>query len=227
MREDRHRVLDRCMWYALNGPHAKFSEKHGNACVYRENYARFAALANDEPGSFTDLAAITKSGQTLILMEEAPENLHDWVHQGYRPGYQMILEEPIQPPKIEYIQLARSDVSEMLELVEITQPGPFYVDTIELGDYYGVREDGRLIAMAGERMRLEGYTEISAVCTHPTCRGRGLGSALSSIVAEGIQDRGEIPFLLVAEDNHVAIRLYERLGFYVRMHGVLTALQRK
>ena len=112
----------------------------------------------------------------------------------------------------------------MLELLEITQPGPFFIDTIELGNYYGVREDGRLIAMAGERMKLEGYTEISAVCTHPSCRRRGLGGALSSIVAKGIQDRGELPFLLVAENNHGAIRLYERLGCKIRMHGFLTVL---
>jgi predicted GNAT family acetyltransferase len=119
----------------------------------------------------------------------------------------------IRPPQIQPVTDA--DVGEMLALVELARPGPFLARTIELGDYAGVFDGERLVAMAGERMRLPGFTEISAVCTHPDARGRGLGTALTHYVARAILDRGETPILHVRRDNHDAIRVYQRLGFTV------------
>jgi predicted GNAT family acetyltransferase len=117
-----------------------------------------------------------------------------------------------------------SNVAEMLALVALTKPGPFEARTIELGRYLGVFADGRLVAMAGERFHLDGHTEVSAVCTHPDAQGRGLGAALTHAVAAGILERGERAFLHVAEDNHTARRVYERLGFTTRaMVDVLVA----
>jgi predicted GNAT family acetyltransferase len=114
------------------------------------------------------------------------------------------------------VALTAAHVPQMLALVELTQPGPFRPRTIELGDYYGVFADGRLIAMAGERLQTPDFTEISAVCTHPAARGRGLAGSLTRHVARGILDRGQRPILHVAEHNHNAKRVYERLGFVVR-----------
>jgi predicted GNAT family acetyltransferase len=106
----------------------------------------------------------------------------------------------------------------MLALTQLARPGPFLARTIQMGDYAGVYDGERLVAMAGERMRLPGHTEISAVCTHPDARGRGLATALTRHVARAILDRGETPILHVRRDNHDAIRVYERLGFTLRRH---------
>jgi len=109
-----------------------------------------------------------------------------------------------------------SQVDEMLALVEVTKPGPFFRRTPELGSYLGIREKGQLVAMAGERLRPLGHTEISAVCTHPEYRGRGYASSLVSTLIQKITKRGEIPFLHVRTENVGAIRVYEKLGFKTR-----------
>ena len=110
--------------------------------------------------------------------------------------------------------------------VTLTRPGPFRRRSNILGDFWGVRENGRLIAMAGERFKLDGYTEVSAVCTHPVARGRGLGAALSCHVAASILDRGERPILHAFASNENAIRLYARHGFVHRSSVKITILKR-
>jgi predicted GNAT family acetyltransferase len=117
----------------------------------------------------------------------------------------------VQDP--EAVELTETDVPEILDLVERAKPGPFRKRTIALGRYLGIREGDRLIAMAGERFRAPGWTEVSAVCTDPDHQGRGLGARLTLAVAAGILSRGELPFLHAAADNDRALRLYERLGF--------------
>jgi predicted GNAT family acetyltransferase len=104
----------------------------------------------------------------------------------------------------------------MLELVAATQPGPFGTRTVEFGGYVGVRREGRLIAMAGERLRLHGHTEISAVCTDARFRGHGLAGLLVRVVVHRVRERGENAFLHAASDNESAIRLYDALGFETR-----------
>ena len=110
----------------------------------------------------------------------------------------------------------------MLALAEVTKPGPFLPRTHELGAFYGVRIGGRLIAMAGERLKLPGYTEITAVCTHEDFRGMGLAAALIARVADGIQARGETPFLHVFSHNASAIAVYRRLGMTFRRAFAVT-----
>ena len=114
------------------------------------------------------------------------------------------------------VDLNISHVDEMLALVELTKPGPFFRRTPELGTYLGIREAGQLVAMAGERLRPLGHTEISAVCTHPEYRGRGYASSLVSALVQKIIGRGETPFLHVRTENAEAIRVYEKLGFKTR-----------
>jgi predicted GNAT family acetyltransferase len=125
----------------------------------------------------------------------------------------------------EMVVLTETDVPEILDLVERTKPGPFAKRTIEMGHYLGIRRDGRLIAMAGERLRLPGWTEISAVCTDPDFRGQGLAARLTMAVAAGILGRGELPFLHAAATNTDAIRLYEGLGFQVDHHVVFAGFR--
>ena len=126
----------------------------------------------------------------------------------------------------EAIPLGAGDVPEMLELVAATEPGPFLPRTIELGDYLGLRRDGALVAMAGERFHLDGWTEISAVCTRPDHRGQGFASRLMGALIAGIKRRSERAFLHVMSTNTTAIRLYEDLGFRVRQHAPLTVVTR-
>ena len=119
-------------------------------------------------------------------------------------------------PNPESARLTAADVPEILDLIARTRPGPFRPRTIELGSYPGIRQDRALVAMAGERMRPPGWTEISAVCTDPAYRGRGPATSLVRAVAAGIRARGETPFLHTAASNAPAIRLYESIGFRLR-----------
>jgi ribosomal protein S18 acetylase RimI-like enzyme len=122
------------------------------------------------------------------------------------------------------ISLGAADVPEMLELVAETEPGPFLNRTVELGDYLGIRCDGALVAMAGERLRFDGWTEISGVCTVPTHRGHGLASGLVGALIAGIQLRSQRSFLHVLSTNIGAIRLYDELGFRARRSATITVM---
>jgi predicted GNAT family acetyltransferase len=124
------------------------------------------------------------------------------------------------------VELGAKDIPDMLALVEATHPGPFGARTIELGQYIGVRRQGMLVAMAGERMRLDGFTEISAGCVHPSCRGQGLAAELISALARSIASRAETSFLHVFNSNRPAIDLYLKLGFVLRRHLHLAILAR-
>ena len=127
----------------------------------------------------------------------------------------------------EAISLGCADVPEVLELVAQTQPGPFLERTIELGDYVGIRREGALVAMAGERFRLDDWTEISAVCTRPDYQGQGLASGLIAALVANIERRSQRSFLHVLATNTAAIRLYEQLGFRVRQTVKLTVVTRE
>lgn len=121
--------------------------------------------------------------------------------------------------------LGLGDVPEMLELVALTKPGPLLDRTVELGTYLGIRHEGRLVAMAGERMRPAGWSEISAVCTHPDHRGRGLAGRLIRAVAAAVRERGELPFLHAAAANTGAVQLYESMGFALRRSPLFLGLR--
>jgi ribosomal protein S18 acetylase RimI-like enzyme len=131
-------------------------------------------------------------------------------------GVQMVATSLRAEPDPEALRLGPQDVPEMLDLVSRAQPGPFLPRTVEMGAYYGIRRDGKLVAMAGERLRPPGWTEISAVCTDADHRGQGLATRLVRHVAAGIRDRGDTPFLHAAAVNTGAIRLYESIGFTLR-----------
>jgi ribosomal protein S18 acetylase RimI-like enzyme len=132
------------------------------------------------------------------------------------PGLQMVATTTIGEPDPAFIRLTNEDVTDMLALVGRTRPGPFFTRTVDLGTYLGLREDGVLVAMAGERIHLEGYTEISAVCTDEAARKRGLATRLVRAIAAGIEARGETAILHVASENVGAIRVYEAVGFKTR-----------
>jgi ribosomal protein S18 acetylase RimI-like enzyme len=206
-------VLENPVWAALSGPHACFAEAAGDAARYSTDVAPFGAVADpDDPAGWRDLAGLT---DRALLTGPVLTPKAGWEQVGAMAGVQMAGHGMTGVRDPEAVVLTGTDVPEILELVERAQPGPFAKRTVELGRYLGIRLDGRLIAMAGERLRLPGWTEVSAVCTDPDFRGQGLAARLTLAVAAGILERGDLPFLHAAADNTGAIRLYERLGFQV------------
>jgi ribosomal protein S18 acetylase RimI-like enzyme len=209
-------VLDNAAWAALTGPHRHLAEIVGSAARYQSAVSPFVAIADpDDPRAWTDLAALVGPGNSFALagMPTLPEG---WATGQSGQGVQLVATSLRGRVDQEAIRLGPADVPEMLDLVDRTKPGPFLPRTIELGAYYGIRRDGKLIALAGERLRPPGWTEISAVCTDEEHRGQGLATRLVRHVAAGIQDRGDTPFLHAAAMNTGAIALYESIGFTLR-----------
>ncbi|MFC9842519.1 GNAT family N-acetyltransferase [Streptomyces sp. NPDC060223] len=209
-------ILDNASWAALTGPHASFAERLGRAARYPRDVSPFTGLADPaDPRAWSDLAALVGPGTEVPVsgVEAVPDGW-DIVRRG--EGVQLVDTALRTESAPEAVLLGLDDVPEILELIALTEPGPFLPRTVELGTYLGVRHCGRLIAMAGERLRPPGWTEISAVCTHPEHRGQGLATRLVRAVAAGIRERGDIPFLHASATNTGAIRLYESIGFTLR-----------
>jgi ribosomal protein S18 acetylase RimI-like enzyme len=211
-------VLDNPVWSALTGPQTMFAEVKGRARRYPADVSLFAALpdrVDDEV--WRDLLDLSGLATELLLAGYDGPVPDGWAEPFRIDGYQLVAGDALSgTPDPEAVELGADDVPAMLELVERTHPGPFGPGTYRLGSYLGIKRAGRLVAMTGERMRLAGYTEISAVCTDPEHRGQGLALRLIRAVAAGIRARGEVPFLHVAAGNTAAIRLYQSLGFAQR-----------
>jgi ribosomal protein S18 acetylase RimI-like enzyme len=208
-------VLDNPIWHALAGPQATVAEGDDHARRYDPAFAPFAAVPDDPtPADWAALRTLVGTDGFALLARTSLAVPDDWECVFEMPGTQMVWEgDGLEPPELEPLRLTAADIPEILDLVERTKPGPFAARTIELGTYVGVRVDGALVAMAGERMHLPGFVEISAVCTDPAFRGRGLADALIRHLVIGITGRGETPCLHAVADNASAIRVYERLGF--------------
>ncbi|MFC8427098.1 GNAT family N-acetyltransferase [Streptomyces sp. NPDC057253] len=209
-------VLDNAVWAALTGPHAHLAERVGRAARYPHDVYAFAALADaGDPAAWADLHTLVGPATTVRIkpVEQVPDG---WEIVGGGVGVQLVGTALRAEPAAEAVRLGHADVPEILDLVARTRPGPFLKRTVDLGTYLGIRDRGRLIALAGERLRPPGWTEISAVCTDPAYRGRGLATRLVRAVAAGIRERGDTPFLHAAADNTNAIRLYESIGFTLR-----------
>lgn len=217
--------LDNMVWEALGGPQFRLGATDGLVRHFDPTIAMFAAVADPWSADFATLPAGHSFG--FVTTARVPFPAHVEVLRE-ADITQMVAEQPrLAAPRDDLVALTDSHVPEMMALTELTRPGPFAVRTNKMGKYWGVVEDGRLVAMAGERLRLPGFGEVSAVCTHPDHRGRGHARALISKVAEGIVARGETPFLQAYPDNVAAIALYESLGFAVRCPLVFTVVRRR
>ena len=217
-------ILDNPAWAALTGPQAGLAERHGRSARYPTDVSPFAALADPaDPAAWRDLAELAGTGAEPLLAAPGLTGQPGWTHAGGASGVQLVGTGVRGAADPEALVLTAADVPEILDLVARTRPGPFGKRTAELGTYLGIRRAGALVALAGERMRLDGYTEISAVCTDPAYRGAGLAARLIGAVVAVIRERGDIPFLHAADDNTGAIRLYEHLGFTIRTPIVFAA----
>jgi ribosomal protein S18 acetylase RimI-like enzyme len=209
--------LDNPVRASLLGAHASFAERRGDVLRYPAEMSPFMAVPdNPGPDDWADAAALAGPGGLVFAPANYTPFPDDWETLGRGEGVQMVAEglEPAEDP--EAVILGPADVPDMLDLAVRTKPGPFGTRTIEFGTYLGVRREGKLVAMAGERLHPPGYTEISAVCTDDAWRGHGFASRLSRAVAAIIMARGETPFLHAVATNSSAIRLYETLGFRLR-----------
>jgi ribosomal protein S18 acetylase RimI-like enzyme len=220
--------LDHAIWRALTSRNRNVAEGDHLALRYLAPIAPFAATIDVTNASFQSLLALLPEGDQIALFtleEITPPSSFVVIERGNVD--QMVLDRPpAQAGSVPVVRLEARDVPDMLALVEATHPGPFGPRTIEIGEYIGVRRQGMLVAMAGERMRLDGFTEISAVCVHPSARGQGLAAELISTLARSIASRGETSFLHVFNSNRAAIELYLKLGFVLRQRLHLALLAR-
>lgn len=210
-------VLDNPVWHALAGLHRHHAIGRGAARHYPRDIAPFSAILEPTEQAYADLAADLPLGTEARLFRREEEPLPPgWEEVGRFPMLQMVATRIPDREDGVVSTLLSADGVAMRDLVAEAQPGPFGERTPLLGRYLGVRDGSRLVAMAGERLRLPAHVELSAICVHPEARGRGYAAALVRRLMRLAFDNGEVPFLHVRPDNKPAIDLYRHLGFEVR-----------
>jgi predicted GNAT family acetyltransferase len=222
--------LDRPAWAALTGRQADLAQGGPSAKRFAPDIAPFAGAVDASAESMIALAALPSPDETLWVVEAEPPPTPPGMMVATRAPCEQMVAESItpadRPAPVEVVDLADADAAEMLALATLTRPGPFSARTHLLGPFIGIRHGGRLVAMAGERMKPGPFTEVSGVCTHPQHRGAGYGGLLTQPVSQRILARAETPFLHVYATNVDAVRLYERLGFKIRRTVILTIFAR-
>ncbi|MFZ1006441.1 MAG: GNAT family N-acetyltransferase [Candidatus Sulfotelmatobacter sp.] len=223
-------VLDNVIWKALTTRQAKFAESCDEARRFIPEVTILGGLRESTPEGYESLSELLGAGETVgLFLDEPFQPIRGFSFVARAPLLEMVAENGIAlqaAPKLEFTELTSADSPEMVELAALTKPGPFGSRTHELGTYLGIRCDGKLAAMAGERLKVPGYTEVSAVCAHPEHTGRGYAKMLMIELMRRIASRGEISFLHVREDNVHAVELYRRLGFSVRVRGHYAVLRK-
>jgi predicted GNAT family acetyltransferase len=220
-------ALDNPIWNALISAHRPMARINGMAARYPSDVSFLTGLAELTPRAFEDLEALVEVGEQIGLVTPAPVNAPaGWVVARALYIDQMVCETPPGAPAADFLVLGPTDVPEMMALTALTEPGPFAARTHQMGHYVGIRSvDGRLSAMAGQRMNLDGFQEISAVCTNPVFRGHGYAKALVAHLTARVFGQGKTPFLHVKTENGAKV-VYEKLGYRVRKPVQYTVLER-
>jgi len=224
----RH-ILDRPIWSALETAHADFAEGGKKARRYPPSIVPFAASADDAPESLEALENLPSPDESMVLVEAGPIAIPPGLSiETEASVVQMVAERPhekISDPRIQ--PLTEADAEDMLALATLTKPGPFTLRAQSLGTFWGIKSEGRLLAMAGQRLRQTGFTELSGLCTHPDFQGRGLGTLLFHFVAGEIASRGDTAYLHAYATNTSAISLYKTLGFALRSEMNMRMVKRR
>lgn len=223
--------LDNPIWNSLLTEHARFAIGTGPARRFPPAIGPLAGMQDTSAGSYEALRDLAGHGGTVgLFLQDLPAPPPGWTMVRDGTMYQMICLAPNLPdpaslmsgaetgaePHAEIVELTTADIPAMVELARLTEPGPFADRTPELGTFFGIRSQGRLVAMAGERLSFSQFVEVSAVCTHPDARGKGNGSALTATVAQHIRRNGKTPILHLFAANQQAFRVYAGIGFTVR-----------
>jgi len=225
--------LDNVIWQALTTRQSEFAEAFAEARRFQPDVTSLTAILEPSARGYFSLGKLVGPGATALLSLAKPyEPQQGWELVLAFPGLQMVQENDHfaadgasnSAPMIS--ELGTRDSPVMVDLATRTKPGPFGSRTHELGTYLGIRQEGKLVAMAGERLKVPGYTEVSAVCTHPEHTGKGHARVLMLEIMRRIRQRGETPFLHVRGDNTRAVELYERLGFRTRIVVQFTVLRK-
>jgi predicted GNAT family acetyltransferase len=220
--------LDRPVWASLTTHHAHLAHGSALAVRYDPGIIPFVAAGREDAGSLAALIDLVEPGESLYVVQAAefpvPNDLEvvarAWV-------VQMLLAKDVQSEiGADFVRLSKADAADMLALATLTKPGPFSLRSGELGEFWGVKRDGKLVAMAGERFHATGFGEVSGVCTHPSVQGQGLGRRLSVWMTSKVLARNETPFLHAFDTNAAAIHLYEKIGFRIRTKLNVTVVRR-
>lgn len=222
-------ILDNPIYHALTSAHQVFAKGTTQANYYMEDIASFAGLKDNSEADFDALYQNSPETSLFVVFTPVPTVIpKNWKLLTHIDMFQMVYEPKEIPTGVDsdLTDLTTLHVPEMTALVELTQPGPFKSRTIVLGNYTGVFSEGELVAMAGHRFNPTPYTEVSAVCTHPDHLGKGYAYQLLREQIKRIVERGETPFLHVRNDNHGAVKLYQKLGFHVRTEMIAYVIQK-
>ncbi len=224
--------LDNPIWNALHTEHRRFAIGNSMAMRYLPEIGPLSAICEQTSANYDALRSLAGPGGLLaVFLEAPPEPPSGWSLTRTGMLDQMIFQGPGLPlpirlePETTLRRLTNADVPAMLELTALTEPGPFRLRTIELGAFWGIFRDDRLLAMTGQRLQLPQFVEVSAVCTHPEARGRGYARVLVATVLDAICRRSKTPFLHVLDENHDAIRVYTAMGFALRRKLHLAVLK--
>jgi GNAT superfamily N-acetyltransferase len=208
-------LLDNIVWHSLAGAHSIYSLGTSTARRYAPGFSPMLGFAAAEEPDFDAVAPFCESGEHFYCDAWSGPAPASWTIEKESTMYKMIWDAkvPTLDDLADPVRLATAHAAHALALAELTHPGPFGLRTIELGEYFGLFEGPRLIAMAGERLHAGNLREISGVCTHPDFQGRGFARRLMLRLIRRQLQRGEIPVLHVMCDNHAAHGLYQRMGF--------------
>jgi len=222
-------LFENPVWHALQTKHRHLAESTGDACRYPAEVAPFAAVAEPSKVALHQLHSLLAPGESAWLIGESYPPVPELSFDNALECLQMVLPEEVTPPvpSIEIVQLSDANAAEMVALTTLAFPGFFRNRTCEMGSYIGVRADGELIAMGGERLMLDGYCELSGICTHPEHRGKGFAASLIWHLARKHRREGLVSWLHVAVENHRAIELYSRLGFKMARKITANRISRK
>ena len=220
-------LLDNPIWSSLTTKHASFGVMQAGAGRYPPQIAPFAAVSAGDASVLPQLEVLINGGESVYLVGVAPEFGAGWSVESAFPIPQLVCSTPaVVRSGPEAVPLTEAHRSDMLALTALVFPGFFRARTVEMGRYIGIYHGRVLAAMAGERMRMDGYQEISAVCTHPEFIGRGYAQRLVGLLMNAVLERGDTPFLHTHRENTRALSLYDRLGFKIRAEVMLWLVTR-
>jgi GNAT superfamily N-acetyltransferase len=210
-------VLDNPVWHSLTTQHAGLAITADGAARYPAAVVPFAGIAEPSARAADQLTSLVDDAESVFVVGVAPVPPPGWHLEPKKPVLQMVCNA--RPPAVAgppVTEMGAAQAADMIALTDLVFPGFFRPRTLDMGAYLGIYDGPRLAAMAGERMRLDGYQELSAVCTHPDYTGRGYAQRLLAILCHSAFDRGFTPFLHVYADNARAIGVYRLTGFVDR-----------